>query len=514
VVALLLAATPWIAHAQTTVRMVPQANLAILDPIWTTANVTRHHGYMIYDTLFGTDAKGEIKPQMVDKWSVSSDKKIWTFTLRDGLAFHDGKPVTAEDVVQSLTRWSARDGMGVVMRTYLDKFDAVDAKTFRIVYNTPFGLTLEALGKEGSPAFIMPKRIAETPASEQIKESIGSGPYVFKADEFKPGERAVYVKNEKYVPRKEAPSGTAGGKLVFVDRVEWVIIRDPQTQLNALKAGEVDMIEQPAAEQYATLRSSPGITLVNTTPSGASYGLRFNFLNPPFNNVLLRRAAMLALGQDQVLRTQVASPGMYRFCKSVYPCGTKYESDNTGIYTGVANPEASKKLLQEAGYKGQPVLLMRPSDFAALAKAPLVIKQQLEAGGFVVDMQTMDWQTLLTRRAKKDPAAAGGWDAFVTFFPATDSQSPMSFPAMNARGAQGWVGWQDDPELEEIKKKFAAATTDAEKKKQAEAAALRSIESVTHVNLGQFSQPAAVRSNVTGFVPTGVLALWNIKKTP
>jgi peptide/nickel transport system substrate-binding protein len=360
----------------------------------------------------------------------------------------------------------------------------------------------------------MPKRIAETPPSEQIKEAIGSGPYVFKQDEFKPGERVVYVRNAKYVPRKEAPSGTAGGKQVFVDRVEWVIIRDPQTQLNALKAGEIDMIEQPAAEQYATMRNTPGITLVNTTPSGATYGLRFNFLNPPFDNVLLRRAAMLALGQEQVLRTQVASPGLYRFCKSVYPCGTRYESDSTGIFTGVANPAASKKLLQEAGYKGQPILLMRPSDFAALAKAPLVIKQQLEAGGFVVDMQTMDWQTLLARRAKKEPASAGGWDAFVTFFSATDNQSPMTMLPMNARGAQGWVGWQDDPELEEIKKKFAAATTDAEKKKLADAAAMRSIETVTHVNLGQFNQPAAVRSNVNGFVPTGVLAMWNVKKAP
>jgi peptide/nickel transport system substrate-binding protein len=498
--------------AQTTLRIVPQANPASLDPVWTTAHVTRNHGYMIYDTLFGTDAKGDIKPQMVDKWSTSADQLTWTFTLRDGLEFHDGKPVTSADVIASLTRWSARDAMGVVFRGFFSKFEEVDAKTFRIVYRQPFGLTLEMLGKAGGPAFIMPKSVAETAVSAQIKEHIGSGPYIFKADEFKPGERIVYVKNTKYVSRKETPSGTAGGKPVFTDRVEWVIIRDAQAQLVALRAGEVDIIEQPAPEQYAALRTSPGISLFESTPAGGMYTLRFNFLNPPFDNVLIRRAAMLALGQEQVLKTQVAAPGMYRFCKSLYPCGTRYESQNTGIFTGVSDPAAAKKLLDEAGYKGQPILLMRPSDFASLSKAPLVVKQQLEAAGFTVDMQTMEWQALLARRAKKEPASAGGWDAFITFNASTDNLLPLTMSMMNASGSRGWFGWQNDTELEEIKKQFASAKTDAEKKKLADQAQLRAIETVTHVNLGQFNQPAAVRSNVSGIVPAGAHVYWNIKK--
>ena len=495
-------------------RIVPQANLTVLDPVWTSAYVTRNHAYMVYDTLFGTDAKGAIKPQMVDKWSVSADKLVWTFTLRDGLEFHDGKPVTSDDVVASLTRWSGKDAMGVVFRGFFSKFEVVDAKTFRIVYRQPFALTLELLGKAGGAAFIMPKRVAETPASSQISEHVGSGPYIFKADEFKPGERVVYVRNAKYVSRKEASSGTTGGKPVYVDRVEWTIIRDPQTQLNALKAGEVDIIEVPAGEQYSTLRTTPGISLVDTTPGGGMYTLRFNFLNPPFDNVLVRRAAMLAVGQDQVLRTQVAAAGLFRFCKSLYPCGTPYESENTGIFTGIANPAAAKKLLAEAGYKGQPVVLMRPSDFAALSKAPLVVKQQLEQAGFTVDMQTMDWQTLLARRAKKEPASAGGWDAFITINGASDNLNPLTMAMMNATGSRGWFGWQNDTALEEIKKQFASAMTDAERKKLAEQAQLRAIESVTHVNLGQFSQPAAVRSVVSGIVPAGAQVYWNIKKAP
>jgi len=160
--------------APVTMRMVPQTNIAILDPIWTTANVTRNHGYMIYDTLFGTDAEGKIKPQMVDKWTTSKDGKLWTFTLRDGLEFHDGAPVTSEDVVASLKRWSSRDSFGGVLAGFIDHYETPDAKTFRLVLKEPFGLVLEALGKPSSNVpFIMPKRIADTPGDQQIKETIG-----------------------------------------------------------------------------------------------------------------------------------------------------------------------------------------------------------------------------------------------------------------------------------------------------------------------------------------------------
>lgn len=505
------------AHAQQKVntnvlRVVPQSNLTVLDPIWTTAYVTLSHGYMIYDTLFGTDEKGAVKPQMVDKWTASPDQKVWTFTLRDGLEFHDGKPVTSEDVIASLTRWSSRDTMGGVMAKFLDSYEVVDATTFRIKFREPFGMTLEALGKQVAPAFIMPKRVALTPGTEQIKENIGSGPYAFVAEEFKPGAKIVYRKNTKYKPRADAPSGTAGGKNVYVDRVEWVVIRDPQTQLNALIANEVDMITAPASEQYPTIRTTPRLQLVDMLPGGYQYSLRFNFLYPPFDNVLVRRAAMLALGQEQVLRTQVAAAGMYRYCKSIFPCGTTYESDRTGIFRGVANPEAARKLLEQAGYKGEPVVLLRPTDLAILSKAPLVAKQQLEQAGFTVDLQSVDWQTLVARRAKKDPPSDGGWNAFITAAGAADNANPITMTVMNAAGPKGWFGWHDDPELEKLKVEFVKARNDGERRKAAEAAQLRAVDQVTHVNLGQFNVPSAVRENVKGIIPAGASVYWNIRK--
>ncbi|MFZ4288688.1 ABC transporter substrate-binding protein [Variovorax sp. HJSM1_2] len=506
---------PFASQAQDnkTLRVVPHANITILDPIWTTAFVTRNHGYMIYDTLFGTDLAGKVKPQMVDKWSVSKDNLSWTFTLRDGLEFHDGKPVTSEDVIASLKRWASRDAFGGVLAASVESYTATDAKTFVIKLNKPFGVMLEALGKPSSNVpFIMPARIAATPGSEQVKENIGSGPYKFVTAEYKPGERLVYVKNEKYKPRAEAPDGTTGGKNVYLDRVEWVIIRDPQTQFNALVAGEVDIIEQPTFEQYATLKATPNVKLVDAQPDGLQYIFRFNHLHAPFNNVKIREAAMVAMGQEAFLRTQVGAPGMYKFCKSMFPCGTPFASEKTGIFTGTANPQKAAQMLKEAGYNGTPVVLMRPTDLASIAKLPLVAKQQLEAAGFKVDMQQMDWSTLVARRAKKDAPDKGGWNAFMTAWTAGDILNPLTMSMLNTKGDNGWFGWQDDKTIEEMKGKFAQAGTDAEKKKIAEDIQLRAFETVTHVPLGQYNNPAAVRNNVSGIVPGGAQVYWNVKK--
>ena len=277
-------------------RVVPHSNLAILDPIWTTAYMSRNHGYMIYDTLFGTDEKAQIKPQMVEEWSASPDKRLWTFKLRKGLEFHDGKPVTSEDVVASIARWGKRDAMGTALMTFVDRMDTPAPDTFRIFLREACGFLLEALGKPSSNVpFIMPRRIAETDAFKQIEEHIGSGPYLFRKEDFKPGDKAVYLKNPKYVPRKEPPSGTAGGKHVYVDRVEWnLALRDAQAQVNALQKGEVDIIEALAFEQYDAVKKDPTLQIPTYGNVGLQYMARFNHLNKPFDNPAVRRAVFAA----------------------------------------------------------------------------------------------------------------------------------------------------------------------------------------------------------------------------
>lgn len=510
------ALVPLAAHAQSNnvLRIVPHAALAVLDPIWTTAYVTRNHGYMVYDTLFGMDAAGQFKPQMVDRWTTSPDKKTWTFTLRDGLEFHDGKPVTGEDVVASLKRWSARDAMGQKLASFVERWESPDAKTFRIVLREPYGLVIDSLGKPSSNVpFIMPKRVAETDPSKQIDDYTGSGPYVFSRADYKPGERAVYTRFAKYKPRAEPPSGTTGGKVVNVDRVEWVFLRDPQTQQNALIAGEVDIIEQPAFEQYASLKAQPNVEVINAVPLGYQYMLRFNHLHAPFDNPKIRQAAMVALGQEAFLKAQVGTPGLYKYCRSMFPCGTPLASDNTGWFTGMADPARAKKMLQEAGYKGEPVLIMQPTDLASIAKLPIVATQQLRQAGFTVDLQSMNWGTLVARRAKKDAPRDGGWNAFLTAWTSADLLNPLTNPAFTASGDKGWFGWATDAELEKLRDEFARATDERQKKALAEKVQLRAIEIGTHANVGEYMQPAAIRKGVvSGIVPAAAQVYWNVSK--
>jgi peptide/nickel transport system substrate-binding protein len=507
-----LAAVP-VSAQDKVLRIAPHSNLTILDPIWTTAYITRNHGYLIYDTLFGTDAAGKVQPQMVEKWELSKDRKIWTFTLRDGLEFHDGKPVTSEDVIASIQRWARRDTMGEMMMSFAQGLEAVNAKTFRLRLKEPYGQVLESLGKPSANVpFIMPSRVAQTPADRQIDDYTGSGPFVFRKDAWKPGERVIYVKNPRYRPRAEPPSGTAGGKVVKVDRVEWVIIKDPQTQANALAAGEIDIIEIPAHESYPALRKSPGVQIVEVNPLGYNALMRFNHLQPPFDNPKVRRAAMAAINQAPILRAQVGIPEMFRTCFSIYPCGTAYATTAGMDLLAKPDMKVAQQLLKESGYDGTPIVVMQPTDLAIIAKLPVVTSQLLRQAGFKVDMQAMDWQTLVARRAKKDPPAQGGWNIFFTIWANVDGMNPISMQALNASCEKAWFGWPCDEQIEKLRDAFARADDDAQRKRLAEQVQLRAMGVVTHVPLGEYNAPAAARKQIKGFVTGFFLVPWNIEK--
>lgn len=495
------------------VRFVPHANLTVLDPIWTTASVARNHGYMVYDTLFARDSRGAVRPQMVEQWSVGEDGRLWTFTLREGLEFHDGSPVTSNDVIASLKRWAGRDPMGRLLAGFVDRWETVDARTFALRLRERCGIVLDALGKSGANVpFIVPARIAAADGFEQVREAIGSGPFVFKADEFRPGEKVVYEKNRRYRPRTEPADGLAGGKLVHVDRVEWRIIRDPQTQLRALQAGEIDIIEHATHAQAAALEGSAGVRLLRTNTVGFQYFLRLNHLHPPFDDPRIRRAAMLAIGQEAALKTQVGTPGMYRRCRSIFPCGSPLASEDAGHFTGVADPKAAARLLRQAGYRGEPVVLLWATDNPAVDKVPPVLRQQLEAAGFKVDLQRMDWASLQARRARKDPPQHGGWSAFVSA--TADADNPLTMQMLDAAGASGWVGWQDEPRLQQLKAEFAKTDADDERRALASRIQSLALDTVSHVPLGEFFNVSAVRDQVAGYAANaaGVPVFWGVSK--
>jgi peptide/nickel transport system substrate-binding protein len=515
VAAVLLATAAGTVFAQDKVlRIVPHSNLAILDPIWTTAYMSRNHGYMIYDTLFGSDEKNQVKPQMVEEWSVSPDKRLWTFKLRKGLEFHDGKPVSGEDVIASLARWGKRDALGVALFSFVERLDAPSADSFRIFLREACGFVLEALGKPSSNVpFIMPKRIADTDAFKQIEEHIGSGPYVFKRDEFKPGDKAVYLRNPKYVPRKEPPSGSTGGKHVYVERVEWnLALRDAQAQVNALVKGEVDILEQPSFPLIPGLKTDSNIVVFTYSPP-LQYMARFNHLHKPFDNPKVRQAVMAAFAQLPFLQAQVGVKELYKTCPSMFTCGTPYSSAVGTDIQSKSNMKKAQELLKASGYDGTPIVLMKPTDLAAIDKLPDVAAQLMRQAGFKVDLQAMDWQTLVGRRAKKDPIDKGGWHMFLTAWQGPDIWNPIANAALDTRGeASGWFGWGKDEKIVELRNQFMRETDDAKKKKLAEAIQVRAFEVATHVPLGEFDAPLAARKNVTGlFHQTGNF-YWNLKK--
>src|SRR5438128_1440376 len=500
------------AQAETTLRVVMHSDLKIVDPIWTTAYIVRSHGYLNYDTLFSMDAKGDIKPQMVDKTDVSGDKLTYTITLRDGLAWHDGKPVTAEDCVASIKRWAAKDSMGQKMMGFVKDFQVVNAKTFKILLKEPTGLVLGALGKPSSNVpFMMPKRVAETDPNTQISDFTGSGPFIFKKEEWKPGDKAVYAKFDKYKPRAEAPSGLAGGKVAKVDRVEWKWIPDHQTAINALLAGEVDMLESPPHDLYPVLKADSNVRLFSGNPLGNQYTFRFNTLHKPFDNPKIRQAVFHAFNQEDFLKGVIGDPAYYKTCKSFFPCGSPFGS--TKALEGLldSNFEKSRAMLKEAGYDGTPVVLMNSTDLAVLNNLAPVAKSLLERAGFKVDMQSMDWQTLVSRRAKKDPPTAGGWHAFLTSWVSADILNPVMAGFLNSACDRAMFGWPCDQEMETLRDQFARETDPAKQKTIAEAVQVRLVQYPTHIPLGQWYGAVAVRKNVIGMIEAPVTAFWNIE---
>src|SRR4051794_15751290 len=499
-----------------TITAVMHSDLRVTDPIITTAYITRDHGYMVYDTLLATDSNFKIQPQMAD-WKVSDDKLTYTFTLREGLKWHDGAPVTAEDCVASLQRWGKRDGMGQKLMSFTASIEATDPKTITLKLKEPYGLALESIGKPSSVVpFMMPKRIAETPADKAISEQIGSGPFKFVQAEFQPGVKAVYEKNKDYVPRKEAPSWTSGGKVAKVDRVEWITMADAQTAVNALQSGDIDFMENPSFDILPVLTANKELKVEALDKIGFQTVGRMNFLYAPFDNLKVRRAAFLALNQKDILDAMIGNPEYYKICGAIFMCDAPLANDagSETLVKGSGMAQA-KKLLAESGYDGTPIVIMAPGDVVTLKAQPIVAAQALREAGFKVDLQATDWQTVVTRRASQKPPKEGGWNMFFTNWAAADVINPIASLPTSGKGKNGgWFGWPEDAKLESMRDAYARSTSPEEQKKAAADIQAYVMEQVIYVPLGQYKAPSAWRKSLTGVLDGPATPIfWNIDKS-
>jgi peptide/nickel transport system substrate-binding protein len=507
------AACPAPLHAQTVLRAVMNSDLKIVDPIWTAALVARDHGYLIYDTLFATDANGAIQPQMVGRTDVSADQLTWRFTLRDGLRWHDGQPVTAEDCVASIRRWGARDAMGQKLMSFVEGVTAPDASTIELRLREPTGLVLPALGKAGANVpFMMPRRVAETDPFTQIVDTVGSGPFIFKRDEWRPGHRTVYVRNPAYRPRPEPPSGLSGAKIARVDRVEWLAMPDHLQAINALLAGEIDFVEAAPFDLQPLLAADRTIQLLTLNALGSQNVFRMNHLHKPFDNPTLRRALWHAFNQEDFLKAVVGDPSKYKTCKALFVCGTALASERGMDGLLESNFDKAKALLAEGKYDGTPVVLLQSSDLFWQTNLAPVAKRLMEKAGFKVDMQPMDWQSIVIRTARKTPPDAGGWHAYLISPNAMDLLDPVVNRYVNSACDKAVPGWPCDPEMEKLRDRFARETEPAARKAIAETIQLRAVEMTTHVHLGEWRLVSAARKTVSGFIAAGPTVFWNVEK--
>ena len=498
-------------------RVAMHADVRTLDPFWTTQTIAAIHGMMVYDTLFSSDTDQNPKPQMVDTWTVSPDRLVYTFKLRDGLKFHDGTPVTSKDVVASMNRWGKRDGAGKQLMGYTKSLSAKDAKTFEWTLTEPYGLLIDTLAKTGtSIPFVMREKEAMVDAFQQIQEVVGSGPFQFSRDEWVPGSKTIYTKFKDYVPRKEPPSGHAGGKVVKVDRVEFIWLPDPQTAQSALVAGEIDYLENPSIDFLPMLKSTPGITLAVHPAFGTMGIIQFNHLYPPFNNVKARQAMLYLINNADYLNTISPDKGLQTLCFSYLGCGVAMETDaGSEAYKGPKDIARAQQLFKEAGYNGEPITIIHATDHQYITPAGLILAQQLRKASFLkLDVQSMDWGSVVARRAKKEPPAQGGWNIFITGTTTLTSSSPITHVAFATNCDKAWFGWPCDKGLEDLRKKWAFAPDVATRKQVAAELSRKAYEFVPYVTFAQWRNPSAYRSDrISGVISVpSVPPMWNIEK--
>ncbi len=496
-------------------RAMMHADLRSIDPHWTTATITGIHGLLVYDTLFGVDADGVPQPQMVGDYSVSTDRLTWTMTLRDGLAFHDGSPVTTADVIASLQRWSKRDGPGGRLFGFIKEIAAVDAKTFRIVLTEPYSLVAETLGKSGtSVPVIMRERDAQTDPNQQITEVIGSGPYRFVREQWQPGARAIYERNANYRPRSEPPSGIAGSKQPKLDRIELIWIPDPQTAVQALIAGEIDYLEQPAIDFLPQLQRARNIQLMRLGNTPTHHGIiRLNHLHAPMNDIKFRQAMQYLIDQKDFLEGVIGNAEFYDVCPSMFMCGAGAQSLAGGDRIKNASVERARAAFREAGYAGQPVTVLHATDHITINPSTQVLIQKMREAGLRLDVQAMDWGAVITRRARREPPAEGGWHIFVTSTSGPSTANPAFHLTLGAACEREWFGWPCDAEVEALRREYLFAPPE-QRQGIIDRLHARAMEVVTYLPFGQWTQPLAIRSDrVSGVVPiAGIAVFWNIEK--
>ena len=479
-----------------TLRVVAQGSFSSLDPLPLPAVISVHTSVHVYEHLFAWDFNLNPQPQLVDTWGISGDNMTYTFTLRDGITFHNGDPVTSDDVIASINRWlpapSVKNTAG-----FISEAVKVDDLTFVINLNEPFGGLVIGLGTSPhlSPQ-IWPEDIANSaPFSEPITEWIGTGPYEFET--WEPGNKLSIVRYDGFISRPEPENFLAGGKRAYLDRIEWVEIPNDETKYAGLETGQWDIVDGISLDFASRIRDNNDIGLVVTKPGNQSeVWAKGSFA--PTDNKLVRQAILAAVDAESMMAS-LGDPELWILCSSVFFCGTPWESTVSEELYNQNNPERAAELLDQAGYAGETIVILNSSDHPQLNPLGIVLKPSLEAAGMTVEMPGMDLATVISRLGAND------WNLFTNFCPASTCAQPDISPVNNlSETLWGWPGYPD------LVAEFIRAPNLDAKKAVVDRMQAAAYEDAYNIVLGQFFPMLPHQIRVANLKPTAFPTYYNV----
>ena len=498
-----------------TLKFVPAQDLALLDPIQSPSGSTIMHSCLVFDTLYGLDESYKAQPQMVEGHVTEDDGKLWKLTLRDGLKFHNGEPVRARDVVASLQRWGKRDTFGQTLFSVTDELSAPSDKVVQFRLQKPFPMIPDALGKIGAFfAIIVPEHLAQTEPTKGMPEIIGSGPYRYVPGERVQGSLNVYERFADYLPRSSGKTSfLAGPKVAYFDRVEWHTIPDPATAMAALQAGEVDWWDQATADTLPLLRRN-GSIVVSVRTTVASFGmLRPNHTQPPFNNPAVRRAVMGAIRQsDYMIAVAGEDHSLWRANCGFFTPGSPMATDRgMDALNGSRDFAKVKRELAEAGYNGERMVYLAPTDLPSLNAISEVAADMFRKIGMNLDYVATDWGTVAQRFASREPLEKGGWSMYSNYVYSVSMISPAANNYIRSSGSKAMFGWPESPQLENLRWQWLQSSDVQEQRRICQEIQMQAFEDVPYYPLGVYYPATAYRNSLTG-VLDGYSLFYNVRR--
>jgi peptide/nickel transport system substrate-binding protein len=467
-----------------------------LDAHATTAVITREIGINVFEGLYALDGKFQPVPLLAEGHEILDGGRRYVVRLRRDVKFHNGKPLTAADVVASLKRWGAMATTGKAMFKTVESVEARGPQAVEIRLKEPSGTLLTVLAQVDSAAVIYPKDVLDATGEGPLKELVGTGPFRFV--EHKPDRHIKLARFDGYAARAEAPSGLAGRRSAYVDEILFMPVPDYATRQAGMVTGEYDYIQQVKPDQIDRLRAAPGVEPVVVKPYGW-VTIVFNLKQGLMTDVRVRRAAQAALDVEPMLLAGLGHKDFYRIDPGLFFREMPWHSTAGAALYNQRDKDRARRLLKEAGYAGQPIRWIVTTEYEHHYKPAVVAKSQLEEVGFKVDLQVADWATVVQRRNKPEL-----WDAFSTAFVFVPE------PASSAQVLCDWPGWWCTPEKDQL---LQAMNREPDFKKRHalwEKVQTMFYAEAPRLKIGDYFRLDARRKDVAGYEAGPYMHFWNV----